>query len=120
MPDAAASQRPELAGLFSAFRANVPQVSFTLDREKAKTLGVPIDTIYQALQIYLGGVQVNDLTLFGRTYKVMAQAEPEFRVDPSNLDGIFVRGTEGAMVPIRTMATFGSTTNDAIRAAPSD
>ena len=47
----------------------------------SETLGVPIDSIYQSLQIYLGGLQVNDLTLFGRTYKVMAQAEPEFRVD---------------------------------------
>ncbi|MCZ6596346.1 MAG: efflux RND transporter permease subunit, partial [Planctomycetota bacterium] len=107
---AAARQRPELAGLFSAFRSNVPQISFELDRAKAKTLGVPIDSIFQSLQIYLGGLQVNDLTLFGRTYKVIAQAEPEFRVDPSNLDEIFVRGREGKMVPIRTMATFGSTT----------
>jgi HAE1 family hydrophobic/amphiphilic exporter-1/multidrug efflux pump len=107
---AAAGQRPELAGMFSAFRANVPQVSFELDREKAKTLGVPIDSVYQALQIYLGGLQVNDLTLFGRTYKVVAQAEADFRLDPDNLDEIFVRGASGTMVPIRTMAAFGSTT----------
>ena len=106
----ASRARPELAGLFSGFRANVPQVSFELDRAKAKTLGVPIDSVYQALQIYLGGAQVNDLTLFGRTYKVMAQADPEFRVDPSNLDEIFVRGRDGGMVPIRTIASFGSTT----------
>lgn len=107
---AAARERPELQGMYSAFRANVPQVSFDLDRDKAKTLGVPIDSIYQSLQIYLGGLQVNDLTLFGRTYKVMAQAEPEFRVDPRNLEQIFVRGSGDAMVPIRTLATFGSTT----------
>jgi multidrug efflux pump len=106
----AAQSRPELAGMFSAFRANVPQISFELDRGKAKTLGVPIDSVFQALQIYLGGVQVNDLTLFGRTYKVMAQADPEFRVDPSNLNEIFVRGRDNAMVPLRTLATFGSTT----------
>ena len=106
----AARARPELAGMFSGFRANVPQISFDLDRAKAKTLGVPIDTVYQALQIYLGGLQVNDLTLFGRTYKVMAQADPEFRVDPENLNEIFVRGRDGAMVPIRTIASFGSTT----------
>ena len=105
-----ANQRPELAGVFSSFRANVPQVSFELDREKAKTLGVPIDSIYQALQIYLGGVQVNDLTLFGRTYKVMAQAEPSFRVSPENLNEIYVRGRDQTMVPIRTLATFGSAT----------
>lgn len=106
----AARERPELAGLFSSFRANVPQIKFDLDRDKAKTLGVPIDSIFQSLQIYLGGLQVNDLTLFGRTFKVMLQAEPEFRMDPRNLKQIYVRGREGTMVPIRTMATFGSTT----------
>jgi len=107
---AAANARPELGGVFSSFRANVPQVSFNLDREKAKTLGVPINTVFQALQIYLGGLQVNDLTLFGRTFKVMAQAEPDFRVSPENLNEIYVRGRDQTMVPIRTMATFGSTT----------
>lgn len=107
---AAARLRPELSGMFSSFRANVPQISFELDREKAKTLGVPIDSVYQSLQIYLGGLQVNDLTLFGRTFKVIAQAEPEFRVDPRNLEQIYVRGSGDAMVPIRTIAKFGSTT----------
>jgi len=106
----AASERPELAGLFSAFRANVPQIDFQLDRSKAKTLDVPINEVFQALQIYLGGLQVNDLTLFGRPYKVVVQAEPEFRVDPDNLGEIFVRSGDGDMVPIRTMATIGSTT----------
>ncbi len=107
---AEANARPELGGVFSSFRANVPQVSFHLDREKAKTLGVPIDSVFQALQIYLGGLQVNDLTLFGRTYKVIAQAEPEFRVSPDNLGEIYVRGRDNTMVPIRTMSSFGSTT----------
>ncbi len=106
----AARQRPELTGLFSAFRANVPQIDFQLDRSKAKTLGVPVSQVFQALQIFLGGLQVNDLTLFGRPFKVMVQAEPEFRVDPDNLNAIFVRTGGGDMVPIRTMATIGSTT----------
>jgi hydrophobe/amphiphile efflux-1 (HAE1) family protein len=106
----AARERPELAGLFSAFRANVPQIDFQLDRSKAKTLGVPIDQVFQSLQIFLGGLQVNDLTLFGRPFKVIVQAEPEFRVDPDNLNEIFVRTGDGHMVPIRTMATIGSTT----------
>jgi HAE1 family hydrophobic/amphiphilic exporter-1/multidrug efflux pump len=107
---AAAAKRPEVTGLFNSFRANVPQIDFTLDRAKAKTLGVPIDAVFQSLQIFLGGMQVNDLTLFGRTYKVMVQAEPEFRVDPSNLNEIHVRSADGDMVPIRTMATIGSIT----------
>jgi HAE1 family hydrophobic/amphiphilic exporter-1/multidrug efflux pump len=107
---AAARQQPGLTGLFSAFRANVPQIDFKLDRSKAKTLGVPINEVFQALQIYLGGLQVNDFTLFGRPYKVMLQAEPEFRIDPDNLKEIFVRTDTGNMVPIRTLATIGSTT----------
>ena len=107
---AAARERPELMGLFSSFSASVPQIQFDLDRAKAKTLGVPIDQVFQALQIYLGGLQVNDLTLFGRPFKVMVQAEPEFRVDPDNLRDIFVRSANNTMVPLRTMATIGSTT----------
>ncbi len=106
----AARERPELAGMYSAFRANVPQIDFQLDRAKAKTLGVPIDQVFAALQIFLGGLQVNDITLFGRPFKVMVQAEPEFRVDPDNMKQIYVRTSAGNMVPIRTMATIGSTT----------
>ncbi len=107
---AAARERPELIGLSSAFRANVPQVSFDLDREKAKTLGVSISDVFQSLQIFLGGLQVNDLTLFGRPFKVMIQAEPEFRMDPDNLRQIYVRADTGTMVPLRTMSTVGSVT----------
>ncbi len=107
---AAASERPELIGLSSAFRADVPQVSFELDREKAKTLGVSIADVFQSLQIYLGGLQVNDLTLFGRPFKVMIQAEPEFRMDPDNLRQIYVRSSSGKMVPLRTMSVIGAAT----------
>ena len=77
---------------------------------QGKTLGVPISQIFQALQIYLGGLQVNDLTLFGRPFKVMVQAEPEFRVDPDNLRDIYVRSAANTMVPLRTMANIASTT----------
>ena len=107
---AAARERPELVGLNSAFRADVPQVKFELDRDKAKTLGVPINEVYESLQIYLGGMQVNDLTLFGRPFKVMVQAEPEFRMDPDNLRQIYVRSHGDTMVPLRTMSTVDSTT----------
>jgi HAE1 family hydrophobic/amphiphilic exporter-1/multidrug efflux pump len=71
---------------------------------------VSIDQVFQALQIFLGGIQVNDLTLFGRPFKVMVQAEAAFRMDPDNLKQIFVRSDVGAMVPLRTMAEIGSTT----------
>jgi hydrophobe/amphiphile efflux-1 (HAE1) family protein len=105
-----AAQRPELINLFTGFRATVPQIELDLDRDKAKTLGVPINNVFESLQIYLGGLQVNDFNLFGRTYKVMLQAEPEFRASPENLKQIYMRNAGGTMVPITTLVQIKSTT----------
>jgi HAE1 family hydrophobic/amphiphilic exporter-1/multidrug efflux pump len=107
---AAASQRPELISLYTGFRTTVPQIKLDLDRDKAKTLNVPINSIFESLQIYLGGLQVNDFNLFGRVYKVMVQAEPEFRATPENITQIYVRSGDGAMVPLKTLMEIGSTT----------
>jgi hydrophobe/amphiphile efflux-1 (HAE1) family protein len=106
----AAAKRPELISLFTGFRATVPQIELDLDRDKAKTLGIPINEIFESLQIYLGGLQVNDFNLFGRTYKVMVQAEPEFRANPENLKQIYVRNADGAMVPLNTLVKIAATT----------
>ena len=65
---------------------------------------------FQVLQICLGGLQVNDMNLFGRTYKVMVQAEPEFRASPANVGDIFVRGASGAMLPLSTVVRLGDKT----------
>jgi len=102
---AAAGQRPELAGLFTAFRTTVPQVKVDLDREKVKTLGIPVNTVFDSLQTYLGGLLVNDFNRFGRTWKVKVQAEPEFRRAPQNIRNIHVRTQAGSMVPLSTLAT---------------
>jgi HAE1 family hydrophobic/amphiphilic exporter-1/multidrug efflux pump len=101
---AAAGQRPELAGLFTAFRTTVPQVKVELDREKVKTLGIPVNTVFDSLQTYLGGLLVNDFNRFGRTWKVKVQAEPEFRLAPQNIQAIYVRTQTGSMVPLSTLA----------------
>jgi len=95
-----AAERPELAGLYTAFRTDVPQIDLEVDREKARVLGIRIDAIFLALQTYLGGLQVNDFNLFGRTYKVMVQAEPAFRADPESIKEIWVRTADGRMAPI--------------------
>jgi len=100
-----ASQRPELTGLFTAYRTTVPQVKVDLDREKAKVLGISLTTIFDSLQTYLGGLLVNDFNRFGRTWKVKIQAEPEFRLAPENIGGIYVRSQAGQMVPLSTLAT---------------
>jgi multidrug efflux pump subunit AcrB len=75
-----------------------------VDRDKAKELGIPVSDIFQSLQVYLGGLEVNDFNLFGRTYKVVVQAEPQFRARPDQIGNIFVRTGNGDMVPMSTLA----------------
>jgi hydrophobe/amphiphile efflux-1 (HAE1) family protein len=103
-----ASQRPELIGLFTAFRTTVPQLKVSLDRDKVKAQGIPINSVFDSLQTYLGGLLVNDFNRFGRTYKVKIQAEPEFRLSPDNIRDIYVRSASDRMVPISTLTRIES------------
>lgn len=93
---------PELnpMGTFSFFKANVPQISVEVDREKAKIHGVSISEIFQTLQAYMGSVYVNDVNLFGRTYQVNLQAESDFRADESQIKQLKVRNQKGDMVSL--------------------
>lgn len=99
-----ASQRPEVTSLYTGFRTSIPQIKLDIDRDKVRTLEIPINQVFQGLQIYLGGLQVNDFNLFGRTYKVMVQAEKEFRRTPENIRDIYLRAGDGAMVPMSTLS----------------
>lgn len=105
-----AAAMKEIAQPFSAFSTNVPQVKLDVDREKVRTLNIPINKVFQDLQIYLGGLQVNDFNLFGRTYKVMIQAEPQYRATPNSINDIYVRSDDGAMVPMSTLGKISMTT----------
>ncbi|WP_264213611.1 efflux RND transporter permease subunit [Leisingera thetidis] len=98
-----ANQRPEIAQSYTTFRANVPQVFVDLDREKAKTLNVPIAEVFQTMQAYLGSYYVNDFNLFGRVYKVMLQAEGSYRDKIEDIGGLYVRAQSGEMVPLSTL-----------------
>lgn len=104
---AAASQSPAVTGLYSGYKTSVPMVRLDLDRDKVKLLGVPVKSVFDNLQMYLGGLQVNDFNRFGRTYKVMIQAEPDFRLEPENIGGIYVRAADESMIPLGTLATIG-------------
>ncbi|MBK9168439.1 MAG: multidrug efflux RND transporter permease subunit [Bryobacterales bacterium] len=104
------SSRPEVVNTYSNYRTDVPQVELDIDRDKAKTLGVRIDSIFQTLQIYLGGYQVNDFNLFGKTYKVMLQAEEQYRENPNQILSLYTRTGEGDMVPLSTLASIGKKT----------
>jgi len=98
-----AAQNPNVANLYTGFSTNVPQVDLDIDRDKVRTLDIPVNYVFQGLQIFLGGLQVNDFNLFGRTYKVMVQAEPEFRATPENIGNIYVRSNDNSMVPLSTL-----------------
>jgi multidrug efflux pump len=93
---------PELAGLFTSYQINVPQVDADIDREKAKTHGVPIDQIFDTMQVYLGSLYANDFNRFGRTYQVNVQAEQKFRLSPEQIGQLKVRNNRGEMVPLST------------------
>ncbi|QQE91110.1 efflux RND transporter permease subunit [Azotobacter chroococcum] len=93
---------PELAGLFTSYQVNVPQVDADIDREKAKTHGVAISDIFDTLQVYLGSLYANDFNRFGRTYQVNVQAEQQFRLEPAQIGQLKVRNNRGEMVPLST------------------
>ncbi|MBR0347911.1 MAG: efflux RND transporter permease subunit, partial [Rudaea sp.] len=102
---AKASKRPELAGLFSGFLVNVPQIEVDVDREKAKSAGVPLQNIYDTMQMYLGSLYVNDFNRFGRTYQVNAQAEPGFRLTADDIGRLKTRNARGDMIPLASFVT---------------
>ena len=95
----------ELAGVFSSFQINVPQLFADVDRVKAKQLGVPLATIYQTLQINLGSLYVNDFNQFGRTYQVKVQADAQFRSQPEQIAQLKVRNDKGEMIPLSSLMT---------------
>lgn len=100
---AAAKQRPEIGNINSTFRIDTPLYRYDVDREKVKSLGVSLSDVYNALQVFLGGSQVNDFNNFGRTYKVLMQAEPQYRSKAEDVRYFYVRNKDGAMVPLDTL-----------------
>jgi HAE1 family hydrophobic/amphiphilic exporter-1/multidrug efflux pump len=100
-----ANKRTELTRVFTQFNVRTPQIEYVLDRERAKTLGVSISGIFGTLQTFFGGNYINDFNLFGRTYKVTAQAEAAARASPESVDGLYVRSDQGDMVPLSTLVS---------------
>jgi HAE1 family hydrophobic/amphiphilic exporter-1/multidrug efflux pump len=101
---AAANKHPMLAGVQTLWRAGVPQLYVDTDREKAKSLGVPIDQLYTTVAATLGSYYVNDFNKFGRTWQVLMSAEPEFRKRPNDIGEIYVRSDKGQMIPLKALA----------------
>ena len=102
---AAAQKRPEIQRIYTTFNAGTPQIKLEIDNDKAMKLGVPVSKVTEALGAFLGGTYVNDFNRFGRQYKVYLQGEAVDRVKPENLNLIYVKNSNGDMLPISTLVT---------------
>jgi HAE1 family hydrophobic/amphiphilic exporter-1/multidrug efflux pump len=100
----AVAKDPMFGQVNTLWRANVPQLYVETDREKAKTLGVPIDELYNTLAATLGTYYVNDFNKYGRTWQVLMSAEPQFRRRPDDVGAVYVRSEQGGMVPLAALA----------------
>jgi len=102
---ARANQDPQLAGAQTLWRATVPQLTVDVDREKAKTLGIPISDVFAALSATLGNFYVNDFNKYGRAWQVLLSAEPSYRNRPDDIGAVYVRSKQGEMIPLSSVAT---------------
>src|SRR4029078_21430 len=102
---AEARKQPELNPyqLFTTFSTSTPQFNYDLDRNKAKLLGLSLPDIFSTLQIYLGSLYINDLNLFGRTFRVTLQADQNARASATDISRLYVRNSAGQMVPLSTL-----------------
>ncbi len=98
--------QPQVRNTFTTYQTGTPQVFVDVDRVKAQMLRVPISNIFEAMRIYMGSAYVNDFNMFGRTYRVQAQADGDFRLDAANVSRIRVRNADGNMVPLGSLVIF--------------
>jgi multidrug efflux pump len=106
----AAQKEPALAGVFSGFQINVPQVTADIDREKARAQGMSLTDLFETMQVYLGSLYVNDFNRFGRTYEVDVQADQKFRLEPEDVLRLQTRNNQGEMVPLGAFVSLRHTT----------
>lgn len=104
-----ASKRKEFSNIFSAFRTNIPQYQLTVDKEKAKTMDVPVNSIYSTLQSLFGSYYVNDFNKFGKSYRVIIQADAIYRANKEDISNVYVRSNGGKMVPLGTLVSITNT-----------
>lgn len=105
---AAARKRPEIGMLYTTLNTSTPMYQFDVDREKAQSLNVPVSTVYTALQAFLGGYEINDINNFGRTWKVVMQADAKYRSGVEDMRYFFVRSNDGQSVPLNTLVKANS------------
>ena len=102
----AANGTPGLVGVYTPYSGSTPQVYLDVDRERAQMLNVPVANVFETLEVFLGSSYVNDFNLFGRTYRVTAQADAPFRINPEDISRLRARSADGAMVPLGSLVKF--------------
>ncbi len=103
---AEANKRPELSRVFSFFTARTPGFQLDVDREKCKKLGISISDVYSTIQTFLGSRYVNDFSIYGRNFHVVAQADTSYRADIQNMSQYYVKNSAGEMIPLSTLTTY--------------
>ncbi len=106
----AANQHPDIMFAFTTFSNATPEYYLEIDRTRAEQLNVPIENVFDTLQIYLGSAYVNDFNLFGRTYRVTTQADAPYRLEPNDIANLRTRSTTGDMVPLGSLVEVVNTT----------
>ncbi len=101
-----ANQRPELLNVYSTYQADVPQIYLEIDREKVKKLGLNLSTVFNTLQTNLGSMYVNDFNKYGKTFRVMVQADEKFRNNITKINAIYVRDIDNQMIPLSTLVKY--------------
>ena len=106
---AEANKQPEIAGAFTFFSARTPGYEVDVDRDKCKKLGLNLADVYNTLQMYMGSTYINQLTIYGRNFYVVAQADTNFRSDIRSIGKYYVNNASGGMVPLSSVVTYKST-----------
>jgi HAE1 family hydrophobic/amphiphilic exporter-1 len=103
---AAANKQPEIAGAFTFFSAHTPGFQVDVDRDKCKKLGLNLADVYNTMQMYMGSTYINQLTVYGRNFYVVAQADTAFRKDISSINQYYVKNSSNQMIPLSTVVSF--------------
>jgi hydrophobe/amphiphile efflux-1 (HAE1) family protein len=100
-----ANRLPQLQQVSTTIRVDVPQIYVQVDRAKAKSLGVSLSDLFQTLQAMLSSLYINDFNLYGKTYRVQAEAQPQFRITPGDIGRLYVRGPSQQMIPVSSLTS---------------
>lgn len=111
---AAARKHPEIGVLYTTLNTTTPTYVFEVDREKAESLNVPVSSVYTTLQAFLGGIEINDINNFGRTWKVVMQADAKYRSHANDMRYFYVRSDDGQMIPLNSLVTYKVKNNSII------